>query len=72
VSFDANALLLSLITGGVGFVLFVDGKKQNRWPQMVAGIAFMVYPYFVSSVGATLAIAAGLGVALWWAIRAGW
>ena len=35
---------MSLITGGIGFVLFVYGKKQQRWPQLAAGVAFMVYP----------------------------
>lgn len=65
-------LLLSLVTGGVGFVLFVYGKKQQRWPYLVAGVAYMAYPYFVSSTGASLGIAAGLGVALWLVVRSGW
>ena len=39
--FDPTWLFLSLIPGGVGFVLFVYGKKQERWPQLAAGIAFM-------------------------------
>ena len=28
---DPMWLFLSLIPGGVGFVLFVYGKKQQRW-----------------------------------------
>ena len=43
-------LMLSLIPGGIGFVLFVYGKKQERWPQLVAGLALMVYPYFTPGV----------------------
>src|SRR6188472_3895863 len=43
-------LLLSLIPSGAGFVLFVYGKKQQRWPQLVAGLALMVYPYFATTV----------------------
>ncbi len=70
--FDPTWLFLSLIPGGVGFVLFVYGKKQERWPHLVAGLAFMVYPYFATSI-ASLTIAGGaIGVALWLAVRAGW
>ena len=71
-SFDPAWLFLSLIPGGVGFVLFVYGKKQQRWPHLVAGLAFMVYPYFATGI-ASLTIAGGaIGVALWLAVRAGW
>jgi 4-hydroxybenzoate polyprenyltransferase len=72
VSFDPTWLFLSLIPGGVGFVLFVYGKKQDRWPHLVAGLAFMAYPYFATSI-ASLTIGGGaIGVALWLAVRAGW
>jgi hypothetical protein len=72
VSFDPTWLFLSLIPGGVGFVLFVYGKKQQRWPHLVAGLALMVYPYFATSI-ASLTIAGGaIGVALWLSVRAGW
>jgi hypothetical protein len=40
-------LFVSLIPGGVGFVLFVYGKTQGRWPQMGAGL----YPDFATSLG---------------------
>ena len=43
-------LLLSLIPSGIGFVLFVYGKKQDRWAHVGAGLALMVYPYFVATV----------------------
>jgi hypothetical protein len=72
VSFDPTWLFLSLIPGGVGFVLFVYGKKQQRWPHLVAGLALMVYPYFATSI-ASLTIAGGaIATALWLAVRAGW
>ena len=48
-SLDPSLLFLSLITSGIGFVLFVYGKKQDRWPQLVAGVALMIYPYVVST-----------------------
>jgi hypothetical protein len=54
--------LLSLIPGGVGFVLFVYGRKQQRWPMLVAGLLFMIYPYFTTHVTALVAVGAGLGL----------
>ena len=68
-TFDPGWLLLSLIPSGAGFVLFVYGKKQQRWPQLVAGLALMVYPYFAQSVMSLflygVLIAAALQNALW-------
>jgi hypothetical protein len=72
VTLDATWLFLSLIPGGIGFVLFVYGKKQGRWPQLVAGLAFMVYPYFTPSVISMTVVGALLGGGLWVAIRGGW
>ena len=71
-TFDPNTLILSLIPSGIGFVLFVYGKKQQRWPHMVAGIALSIYPYFAETV---LQVALGglaIGGAFWWALREGW
>jgi hypothetical protein len=55
-SFDPTWLFLSLIPGGIGFVLFVYGKKQQRWPQLASGILFMVYPYFATSLLSLVAV----------------
>ena len=71
-SLDPALLFLSLITSGIGFVLLVYGKKQERWPQLVAGLAFLVYPYFTPSVVSLLMIGAVLAAGLWLAIRQGW
>jgi len=72
VSLDPTWLFVSLIPGGVGFVLFVYGKKQGRWPQMVAGLLLMVYPYFATSLVSLVATSAVIGFMLWYAIRLGW
>ena len=69
---DATWLFLSLIPGGIGFVLFVYGKKQQRWPQLVAGLAFMAYPYFTATTTSLTAVGIAVGAALWLALRAGW
>ena len=71
-SFDPAWLFASLITGGIGFALFVYGKKQGRWPQLVAGLLFMLYPYFATSLGSLVTIGLILTAGLWYAIRLGW
>ena len=71
-SIDPVWLFLSLIPSGIGFVLFVYGKKQERMPHMLAGILFTVYPYFTSSIVALVGVGAIVGTALWMAVRAGW
>ena len=71
-SLDPTWLFVSLIAGGVGFVLLVYGKKQQRWPQLVAGLLFMVYPYFATTLVSLVAIGVVIGCVLWSAIRLGW
>jgi hypothetical protein len=71
-NFDPTWLFLSLIPGGIGFVLFVYGKKQQRWPHLVAGLALLVYPYFTDGVIALVAVGIAIGLGLFVAIRAGW
>lgn len=69
---DPTWLFLSLIPSGIGFVLFVYGKKQERWPQLGAGLLLMVYPYFATSVTALVGIGAAIVAGLWYMVRAGW
>ena len=69
---DATGLILSLIPSGAGFVLFVYGKKQSRWPQLAGGLLLMVYPYFTPSAPALLGVGAALAAAIYYAIQAGW
>jgi hypothetical protein len=71
-SLDPTWLFVSLIPSGVGFVLFVYGQKQGRWPQLGAGLLLMVYPYFATSLAALVVTGAIIGFMLWYAIRLGW
>jgi hypothetical protein len=71
-SVDPLWLFLSLIPGGVGFVLFIYGKKQGRWGLAVAGVAFMVYPYFTESLAALAGVGVALGILTWVAVSGGW
>jgi len=65
-------LFLSLIPGGVGFVLFVYGRKQQRWPQLAAGLALLIYPYFTDSVLGLVGVGLAIGASLFVAVRLGW
>ena len=71
-SIDATWLLMSMIPGGIGFVLFVYGKKQQRWPHLGAGIVLMVYPYFTSTIASMTAVGVAICVALWGLVRLGY
>ena len=71
-TFDPAWLLVSLIAGGIGFVLFVYGKKQQRWPHLAAGLILMVYPYFTSGLVSLVITGAAIGVLLWYVVRLGW
>jgi hypothetical protein len=69
---DTGWILLELLVGGVGFVLFTYGRKRVRLPHLVTGVLYMVYPWFVtSSIGL---VVGGLLLAggLWCAVRLGW
>lgn len=72
VSLDPGLLFFDLITSGAGFVLFTYGRKQDRTPHLVAGLVYMVYPYFVSTFLANVAVALLLAVGLWMVVRAGY
>ena len=69
---DPVWLFLSLIPAGAGFVLFVYGKKEQRWPHLVAGLAFMIYPYFTPGIPSLVSAGMLLTAALWFVVRQGW
>jgi hypothetical protein len=72
VSFDPSNLIAGFVISGVGFVLFSYGRKLGRIPHVVVGLVLMVFPYFVPSVLATIAIGAVLCGLLYLATRAGY
>ena len=69
---DPTWIFLSLIPGGLGFVLLVYGKKQSRWPQMIAGLLLMGYPYFATTAISLTVVGVLICAALWLAIRLGY
>jgi len=69
--FSAGSLFASLFVSAIGIGLFIYGKKQIRPPQLVVGIALMVFPYFMGDPRWMLGTCAMLLVGLWLALRAG-
>lgn len=69
---DPTWLFLSLIPGGVGFVLIVYGKKRERAIHVLFGALYSVYPFFTESITMLVLVGIGLGVALWWALKSGY
>ncbi len=69
---SAAGLFLSLVIGAVGAGLFIYGKRQARWPQMVGGALLCLYPYFVPNLWLMSGIAVGLVAAVWIAVRSGY
>lgn len=65
----ANRIVSTRI-GAVGFVLLGYGRRQERLPQIVAGVALMEYPYFVAGRGWILAVGVAIVAARCAAIRA--
>jgi hypothetical protein len=43
-------LLWSVLFGAIGLGFFMYGKKQRSISPLLAGLALMIFPYFVSSV----------------------
>ena len=69
---DPTWIFLSLIPSGAGFVLFVYGKKQGRWPHMVAGLALMGYLYLATTVMSLTVGGVAICGALWLTLRMGY
>ena len=70
-SFDMGWLLASLLVSSLGYILFNYGRKLRRAPQLIAGIAMLVYPYFVHNLLVMAGVTAGLSALLWFAVYLG-
>ncbi len=53
---DSTNLALGLVFGAIGLGYFIYGKRQKNALVRYSGVALMVFPYFVESNLATLAI----------------
>jgi hypothetical protein len=66
-----GSLFASLLVSSAGFTCFMYGKKQERLPQVIAGLALMVFPVFVTSPVWMLTVGAAVLGGLWASTRAG-
>jgi hypothetical protein len=71
-NFDLNLLILSIVPSSIGFVLFTYGRKLHRFPQLLCGILFMVYPYFTPNVASMVGVGVSVGAALYVMLTLGW
>jgi hypothetical protein len=71
VSFDPTWQFVSLIPGGVGFVLFVLAKTRPMVAAECRAAAHGV-SVFCDQLAALVATGAIIGFMLWYAIRLGW
>jgi hypothetical protein len=64
--FDLTAINLigGFIFGSIGFVAFVYGKHMHLWKMMLAGLALMIFPYFVENVSIVYGIGGAGTIAL--------
>jgi hypothetical protein len=53
---DSAWLIWSSLFALIGFAVLVYGRRQRRAAPTLVGVALMVYPYFVSSSWALIAI----------------
>jgi hypothetical protein len=71
-TFAPSWLFPSLVVSGIGLVLLMYGRRQQRWPHIIAGLAFLVYPLLTPTVGSMATVGAVIGLVLWIAVRQGW
>jgi len=67
-----DGLFASLVIGALGMGIFLYGKRQERYPQLVGGMALMVYPYFVAGGARTWTIGALIVGAIVLAVQTGY
>jgi hypothetical protein len=59
---DPTYLTLSLLFGALGMGLFLFGKKAQRMPHLMAGVALMTCPYFITNAIAMVSICVILAI----------
>jgi hypothetical protein len=69
---STGGLMASLVIGAVGMGVFLYGKRQERYPQLIGGVALMVYPYFVGGQTLTWVIGGVIIAAITAAVQAGY
>jgi hypothetical protein len=68
---EPGYLLVGLIVSGVGFVMFMYGKRQHRPMQLAAGLLLLLMPFFVRDAVWLGAVAAVVCAIVWGSVKAG-
>ncbi len=71
IEFTPGWMMASMVISTVGFGLFMYGKKQRRVPQLIAGMALMIYPAFVPETLLLIGIGVLITGGMWYAVRTG-
>jgi hypothetical protein len=71
VDFSPLSVIASLLVSSLGYGFFMYGKRQERPPQLLGGIALLLLGTFTSGAVPTLAIGSALLLGLWLALRLG-
>ncbi len=58
--FSVANIIGALLFGGIGFAVFIYGKKERRFKPLLIGIALMAYPYFLKSTMGLYIVGLGL------------
>jgi hypothetical protein len=70
--FDPTVLIVSMIPSAIGFVLFTYGRKMHRTPQLIGGIALMVYPYFTPTLTTMISVGLLICAIVWFVVQMDW
>ncbi len=64
-------LFFAIVFGVVGIAAFRLGRRRERPPTVVMGLALMFYPYLVRGTGWLVAIGLALCAGVWFDLRRG-
>ena len=70
--FSPAEIVAGFMVSTVGGGFFIYGKKQHRWPQLVAGLVMMIGPCCCGGAAATWVLGAVSTLGVWLALRVGW
>jgi hypothetical protein len=69
--FEPAYIAVSLVVSGVGFVMFMYGKKQHRPVQLASGLLLLIIPVFVRDALLLGVIGAAVCALAWGGVKAG-
>lgn len=68
---DPLYLAVSFVVSGIGFVMFMYGKKQHRPVQLGGGLLLLLFPFFIRDGVWLGVVGAVICLAVWGSVKAG-